>query len=208
MELRGSLWKFLDLQPLLAQVKLIPLCLFEVMSLYTNAPIHSFEPVFKALVEILLFGDLPFVLGQQHQLHSCLRHLFSRNCSLIFVNREKSHGLKFSEYAGWPINLISWPCRCSIVCVMMHNKIIKTSIFLHLFQNRKIFFCTSPNCNCFIIFKRDDYIKTGRDQEKYVCQENVVYELRLGLDYFLQPKLHYDNSSLDRNSKSSFHHQW
>ena len=37
---------------LLAQVKIILLYLFKVISLYTNALIHSFEPLFIALVEI------------------------------------------------------------------------------------------------------------------------------------------------------------
>ena len=37
---------------LLAEVKIILLCLFKVMFLYTNTCIHAFEPVFKPLVEI------------------------------------------------------------------------------------------------------------------------------------------------------------
>ncbi len=47
---------------LVAQFETILLSLFEVMSFYTNAHIHSFEPLFIALVEIFFLKAVHLLL--------------------------------------------------------------------------------------------------------------------------------------------------
>ena len=50
---------------LIAQFKIILLSLFEVMSLYTNALIHSCEPLFIALVEIFFLKTVHLLLNSR-----------------------------------------------------------------------------------------------------------------------------------------------
>ena len=101
---------------LLAQVKIIILFLFKVMSLYTNALIHSFEPVFKPLIEIFFSETFHLFLNSNMKFSNVLK-IFAWCCSLILGDSQKSLGLKSGEYAGWPINLISWASsNYSIVC--------------------------------------------------------------------------------------------
>ena len=76
---------------LLAQVKIILLCLFKVMSLHIDALIHSFKPVFKALVEIFFSETFHSFLDSSMKFIHVLE-IFPRSCSLIFG--------KWSEAAG------------------------------------------------------------------------------------------------------------
>ena len=119
---------------LLAQVKTIPLRLFKLMFLYTNALTHPFEIVFKALVEIFFSETIQLFLNNSMKFINVLE-IFPRSCTFIFRNSQKSPRLKSDEYGERPINLIHCASKYSIVCVMMHNKIIKTSMLLHLFSN-------------------------------------------------------------------------
>ncbi len=80
---------------LLAQFETILLFLLEVMSLYTNALIHSFEALFIALVEIFFLKTVHLVLNSRMRFINVLE-IFPAKLFLNFLETDRGHAGSYS----------------------------------------------------------------------------------------------------------------